>query len=74
MELLADRPPSASKAVVLGSLAVQAMVAGDHDDSIRVSQEAYAIADELDLVETKAGCLITIGTSRAAAGDKTRAR
>jgi tetratricopeptide (TPR) repeat protein len=68
-ELLAGRPPSASKATVLSSRAVGAVLAADYEHSIALAREASAIADELDLGQIKVECMNTIGVARSSSGD-----
>jgi class 3 adenylate cyclase/tetratricopeptide (TPR) repeat protein len=68
-KLLADEPPSRSKAYVLGNLARFLMVGDEADRAIAVGQEAYEMAEELRLEEVKAHVLSTIGVARVMIGD-----
>jgi class 3 adenylate cyclase/tetratricopeptide (TPR) repeat protein len=68
-QLVADEPASAAKAYVLANLSRFLSNADENDAAIRAGFEAYTMAEELALDELRAHTLITIGTSRALAGD-----
>jgi tetratricopeptide (TPR) repeat protein len=67
--LLADEPPSRSKAYVLGNLARYLMIGDEAERTIAVGQEAFEMARELGLEDVKAHVLITIGVARVMIGD-----
>ena len=68
LQLVRDRPPSQSKALVLGRLAYRTASVGDSVWE-RYAEEALAIAEGLGLEEMRAYVLMTIGTARGVAGD-----
>jgi tetratricopeptide (TPR) repeat protein len=69
VDLVEDAPRSRSKAVVLGSLARFGLLAGAHEDAIRLGYEALGLAEELGLDEVRASALVSIGTARWRNGD-----
>jgi tetratricopeptide (TPR) repeat protein len=69
-ELVADAPSSYSKAYVTASVSRFWMLAGRHEDSIRIGREALAMAEELGLEELRANALNNIGASRLSLGDE----
>jgi hypothetical protein len=69
-ELLADAPPSRSRARVLAELSILLMLAGKVDQAIGVGRETLAIADRLDLDDMRALALNYLGTSRVLSGDR----
>ena len=62
--LVADGAASASKTRVLALSARFRMLKGDHEQAIRVAQEALGLAEELALDELRAHALTTIGSSK----------
>jgi tetratricopeptide (TPR) repeat protein len=62
--LVADSAASASKTRVLALSARFRMLKGDHEQAIRVAQEALGLAEELTLDELRAHALTTIGSSK----------
>jgi class 3 adenylate cyclase/tetratricopeptide (TPR) repeat protein len=64
MTLADGLPPTPELAAVKSHLARYFMVAGRHDDAIRVGRDALAIARDLDLEELKAFALTSLGTAR----------
>jgi hypothetical protein len=68
-ELLTDAPPSRSKAGVLVELAGLLMVAGRHDEAIRVGREGLAIAERLGLEDIRADALNHLGAARVSNED-----
>ena len=67
-ELVQDRPPSRSKALVLARLAYRAAAQQDALWS-QYAEEALTMAEELGLEELRAFTLTTIGTARGQAGE-----
>jgi class 3 adenylate cyclase/tetratricopeptide (TPR) repeat protein len=67
--LVTDLPPSAARAHVVSQVARYRMLAGLHEEAIRVAAEALAMAEDLDLPELQAHALDTIGTARTWMGD-----
>jgi class 3 adenylate cyclase/tetratricopeptide (TPR) repeat protein len=67
--LLADEPPSRSKAYVLGNLSRFLMTADDAERSIAIGFEAFQMAQELGLEDVEAHVLSTIGVARVMIGD-----
>jgi class 3 adenylate cyclase/tetratricopeptide (TPR) repeat protein len=68
-ELIAGLPPSREKAQVLAEICRSLMMAQDFGESIRTGEEALAICDELGLAEIRAAVLVSMGPTRAGAGD-----
>jgi class 3 adenylate cyclase len=69
-ELIAEEPPSYSKAYVISNAARFATLAGDNDDGIRFGREALAMAEELHLDALRAHALNSIGYARVGNGDR----
>jgi class 3 adenylate cyclase/tetratricopeptide (TPR) repeat protein len=69
VELLANRPPSPSKAFVLGNLASALGVADRQPEAVVVARDALDMATELGLEDLRARALRTIGVARAMMGD-----
>src|SRR6266508_2100565 len=67
--LVADVPPSRSKAYTLNYLAMSLMLRGHHREAIRVGREALGMAQRLGLEDLRAHALNSIGTSRTLLGD-----
>jgi tetratricopeptide (TPR) repeat protein len=67
--LVADEPPSETKAFVLADLARYMMVGDDAEAAIRVGSDAFAMADDLGLDELRAHTLNTLGICRVMTGD-----
>jgi tetratricopeptide (TPR) repeat protein len=67
--LVADVPPSRSKAYTLSYLALSLMLRGRHRDAIRVGREALEMAQRLGLEDLRAHALNSIGTCRTLLGD-----
>jgi DNA-binding SARP family transcriptional activator/class 3 adenylate cyclase len=68
-ELLKDAPPSRSKAAVLVELAGLLMVAGKHQEAIRVGREGLDIAERLGLEDIRADALNHLGAARVSNQD-----
>jgi len=68
--LLAEAPPSRSKARVLAELSILLMLAGKTDEAIPAGRETLAIADHLELEDMRARALNYLGTSRVLSGDR----
>ena len=62
--LVADGNASASKTRVLALSARFRMLKGDHEQAIRVAQEALTLAEALELDELRAHALTTIGSAK----------
>jgi predicted ATPase/class 3 adenylate cyclase len=69
MELAEGLPPTPELAAVRAHLARYFMVAGRHDDAIRIGREALAIAEDLDLGELQAFAMSSLGTALINRGD-----
>jgi class 3 adenylate cyclase/tetratricopeptide (TPR) repeat protein len=69
MMLLADTPPSRSKAFLLGQLSRFRMLEGEAEDAIRIGGEALRMAEELELDDLCAFILNNIGSARMLQGD-----
>ncbi len=67
--LLADRPPSRSKARALASRAHSHLAADEADEAAETAAEALRMADELALDEVRAHTLSTRGFARVMKGD-----
>jgi tetratricopeptide (TPR) repeat protein len=67
--LIADRPPSASKAKTYAETSRFLMLANRSSEAVEVGRESLALAQELGLRELQAHALNNIGTARANAGD-----
>jgi class 3 adenylate cyclase/tetratricopeptide (TPR) repeat protein len=67
--LVADLPPSSSKAYTLSLRSAALMMAGRPEEAIRFGREALEIAEELRLEELRAHTLNSIGISRLDLGD-----
>jgi tetratricopeptide (TPR) repeat protein len=62
--LVAPLAPSEAKARVISTVSRWLMVAAEYPESIRIGEEALAMADQLGLDAIKANALITLGWSR----------
>jgi tetratricopeptide (TPR) repeat protein len=69
LTLVADAPPSASKAAVLRGAMMHLVVAGRSAEARTVGGEVLGMARELGLPELEADALGAIGTARVEAGD-----
>jgi tetratricopeptide (TPR) repeat protein len=69
-ELVRSVAPSPAKAWVTAVASRILMLADEREQSIRLGEEAVAMADELGLDEVKANALISLGSSKVALGDK----
>jgi class 3 adenylate cyclase len=69
LALVADAPPSASKAAVLRGAMMHLVVASRSAEARTVGGEVLAMAGHLGLVELEADALGAIGTARVEAGD-----
>ncbi|HEX8135825.1 MAG TPA: hypothetical protein VF880_20635, partial [Actinomycetes bacterium] len=69
LALVADAPPSASKAAVLRGAMMHLVVASRSAEARRAAGEVLAMARDLGLVELEADALGAIGTTRVEAGD-----
>jgi DNA-binding SARP family transcriptional activator/class 3 adenylate cyclase len=68
--LVADTPPSRSKAQVLAELAAGLMLSGRSGEAIRAGRAALAIAEPLGLDNIRAQALNYIGDARVIVGDR----
>jgi class 3 adenylate cyclase/tetratricopeptide (TPR) repeat protein len=64
--LVEPLPTSEAKASVMAAASRWLMLAGEDEESIRIGEEALAMAEELDLEEIKAAALINVGSARSA--------
>jgi len=62
-------PSSPAKAYVVSQVGRYRALAGANEDAIRISGEALAMAEELDLAELRVRSLVSIGTARTNLGD-----
>ena len=69
MTLADGLPPTPELAAVKSHLARYFMVAGRHDDAIRIGREALAIAQDLDLADLQAFAMSSLGTALINRGD-----
>jgi DNA-binding SARP family transcriptional activator len=69
LALVADAPPSRSKAAVLTGCMLHLMVADRHAEALGVAREALAIARSLGALDGEAAARGTIGAARVAQGD-----
>jgi class 3 adenylate cyclase/tetratricopeptide (TPR) repeat protein len=69
LTLLADAPPSLSKAYVLSTLSRFHSVALEADKAIRIGRQALKMAEDLRLDEVRAHALNNIGFARVARAD-----
>jgi class 3 adenylate cyclase/tetratricopeptide (TPR) repeat protein len=67
--LVADSPPSASKAFVTSSVSRFLMLAGRSEEAIRIGGDALAMSEELGLAELRAHALNNIGVAKVTTGD-----
>jgi class 3 adenylate cyclase/tetratricopeptide (TPR) repeat protein len=70
LALVADAPPSASKAAVLRGAMMHLVVAGRSGEARAVGGEVLAMARSLGLRDLEADALGAIGTARVEAGDR----
>lgn len=70
LALVADRPPSSIKALVLQKLGRSSLLAGNYDRAVAVSTESLRLAEELGLDDIRARNLNTLGLARVDRGDK----
>ncbi len=68
--LVEDIEPSPVKARVIATASRILMLAAENEESIRVGEEALAMADRLGLDGIKAAAMVTVGSSRAALGEE----
>jgi class 3 adenylate cyclase len=68
-ELIANVPPSRSKALTLTRVGTSMMLAGRYEDGIRVAREGLEIAEELELNDIRARGRNATGFSRVTLGD-----
>jgi class 3 adenylate cyclase/tetratricopeptide (TPR) repeat protein len=69
VDLLAPEPPSEQKASAYAELARLQMLSHQHEKAVAYGRLALQMAQDLDLLETAANVLVTIGTARYLAGD-----
>ena len=69
MTLADGLPPTPELAAVKSHLSRYFMVAGRHDDAIRIGREALAIAQDLDLADLQAFAMSSLGTALINRGD-----
>jgi class 3 adenylate cyclase/tetratricopeptide (TPR) repeat protein len=69
LALVADAPPSASKAAVLRGAMMHLLVASRHSEARAVGRQVVAMAGALGLPDLAADALGAIGTARVEAGD-----
>ena len=67
--IVADADDSPSKAHVIASFARFRRLSGEHEEAVRLSREALAMAEELGLEELQADASNNLGISRFATGD-----
>jgi tetratricopeptide (TPR) repeat protein len=63
-------PTSPAKARAAAMASRFTMLAADHDEAIRIGEEALAMASQLGLDDVRAATLNNVGSSRAAVGDE----
>jgi class 3 adenylate cyclase/tetratricopeptide (TPR) repeat protein len=68
-ELVQPVAPSPAKAWVTAVASRILMLADEREQSIRLGEEAFAMAEQLGLDEVKANALISLGSSKIALGD-----
>jgi len=68
-DLVADLPPSRTKAMVLGRLAGLHSVRDEADDAIRVAEAALELAGQLGAEDVRARALGALGNARTQNGD-----
>ena len=68
--LVEGLPASEATAKVIASASRWLMLAGDNEESIRIGEDALAMADELGLDAIKASALINVGSSRSSLFDE----
>jgi DNA-binding SARP family transcriptional activator/tetratricopeptide (TPR) repeat protein len=69
LALVADAPPSHSKAIVLSGCMMHLLVADRYPDALRVARETLAMARRLGNRDVEASALGTIGAARVSLGD-----
>ena len=69
LELVADAPPSRTKADVLAQAARNATIGGAGEEALRLGNEALALAEQLGLDDIRAAVFTTIGLTRTNLGD-----
>jgi DNA-binding SARP family transcriptional activator len=69
LALVADAPPSRSKAAVLSDCSLHLLVADRHAEALDVARQALAMARPLGAHEVQAAALNAIGGARVALGD-----
>ena len=69
MTLIAGRPTSPSKALVLASVARFRMLADQHEEAMEAGRAAIEMAETLGLDDIRAQALISVGTMRNEIGD-----
>jgi class 3 adenylate cyclase/tetratricopeptide (TPR) repeat protein len=68
--LVAHEATSSSKAFVVSNASRYAMLAGEHDDAIRLGRDALAMAEELNMDDLRSHALNNIGVARLGIGDE----
>jgi predicted ATPase/class 3 adenylate cyclase len=68
--LLADTPPSRSRAWILASQASRALMAGHHERAIELGLQAHALAEQLGWEEGVSEALCLVGSTRMETGDR----
>jgi class 3 adenylate cyclase/tetratricopeptide (TPR) repeat protein len=66
--LVGPLPASQAKARVTATASRLLMLAAEHEDAIRLGEEALAMAEQLGLDEIKAAALVNVGSARGALG------
>ena len=64
-ELVANLPASAAKAWVLSTVSRYRMLAGEHEEAVRVGEQALAMATDLGLEDVRMHALCNVGPARA---------
>src|SRR5262249_53285076 len=64
--LVEPLPTSGAKGSVVAAASRWLMLAGEDEESIRIGEQALAMAEELGLEAIKAGALINVGSARSA--------
>jgi class 3 adenylate cyclase/tetratricopeptide (TPR) repeat protein len=67
--LLADAPPSSTKAYVIANVARFRMIHSEYEEAVRQGREALDMARQLELGELRAHALASIGLARTRSGD-----
>jgi class 3 adenylate cyclase len=69
-DLVESLPPSFAKAHAIATASRFRMLAGEHEEAIRLGRAALAMAEELGLDDVRAAALNNVGSARNASGDE----